>query len=367
MKHVRTLLLAILPGLLQAPAWSHGGEDHGSPAAVEQTSADRPSRLPDGRVFLPKLSQRQLALRTQPVSISSQPRSIELNGHVVGNPNASGRVQASQPGRISAGPQGLPLPGSPVRKGQLLAYLQPSASSQERANQQAEQADLANRLALAGQQWQRLQALADTVPRKEIDAASAEHRALQQRLAALRRGGQRETLLAPASGRIASASVVNGQVVEAKEILFEIVDPQQLLIEALVYDPAQAAALQDASLAGSATPLRLLGGPLAMRDGALPLLFQPAAGRFAEPLALGQVVKVLARSQQRQSGAVLPASAVVLNPANQPIVWLHERAELFRPLPVQVSPLDGQQVLVSGLSAGQRIVVSAANLLNQIR
>ena len=73
------------------------------------------------------------------------------------------------------------------------------------------------------------------------------------------------------------------------------------------------------------------------------------------------------QTRTRWQGVPLPTASVVKNAANQSVVWVHESAELFRPYPVQLNPLDGQRVLVSGLPAQRRVVVAGAMLLNQIR
>ncbi|WP_348946347.1 hypothetical protein ABHF33_07370 [Chitinibacter sp. FCG-7] len=88
--------------------WAHGDEDHGAAPVVATTNSDKPQRLPDGRVLLPKTAQHRLEIRTLLASEGTAARAIELNGHVVMDPNRGGRVQASSGGRISA-PQGACL------------------------------------------------------------------------------------------------------------------------------------------------------------------------------------------------------------------------------------------------------------------
>jgi multidrug efflux pump subunit AcrA (membrane-fusion protein) len=73
------------------------------------------------------------------------------------------------------------------------------------------------------------------------------------------------------------------------------------------------------------------------------------------------------RNQETLNGTPLPASAVVRNNANESIVWIHEQAEIFRPVPVRIAPVDGANVVVQGLKPGQRVVTSSATLINQIR
>lgn len=358
-----TLLAATLaPGLAAAAAASSPAS--ATAAAVAPAAAERPQRLPDGRVFLPKTSQRRLALRTVVAESKSLPRSVELVGEVVVDPNAAGRVQASQAGRLTPGPQGLPVPGQRVARGQVLALVQPTPGAAEAAQRAAELAELDVKAALLDRQLARARELAATVPRREAEALAAELDALRQRRAALATATRAEPLLAPVAGIVASARAAAGQVVEPRELLFEIVDPQRLLVEVLVHDVALAGTLRRAALAEGGTPLLKVGVAGAMRDAALPVLFRPQAGAA---LALHQPVRVLAQTAQTLTGVPLPASAVVRNPSNEPSVWLHERAELFRAVPVQATPLDGRTVVVTGVAAGARVVTDGATLLNQVR
>ena len=360
-------LLICLLALALGQAYGHGGEDHGGAAQkLPVSNSNSPQRLPDGSVFVPKDTQRRLAIRTVPGVEKTVARSVELNGHVVMDPNAGGRVQAIQSGRIAPGPNGLPVAGMKVAKGQVLAYLIPAVSSVERASQQADLAELGIKARLAEQRLARLRELAGSVPQKEVDAQVAELAAARQRAAALTGATGREALTAPVGGVIAVARAINGQVVEARDVLFEIVDPARLMIEALAYDSKLVANLADASLADSGTKLAFVGGASAFRDGALPVLYRLKQG-FDTPLALGQAVTVIAQTRATVKGVPLPAASIVKNSANQSMVWVHERAELFRAMPVQATPLDGATVVVVGLKPGLRVVSFGATLINQIR
>lgn len=355
------LALCLNPALAHE---GHAGHDSSEPAVPQ--AGDRPQRLPDGSVWLPKLAQRRLAVRTVVAEEQETAQTLELSGHVVLDPATGGRIQAIQAGRIEALDDGLPLPGQTVDKGQLLAYLKPSIGQLERAEQTATLAELSAARDLAKQRLQRLRALAESVPRKDIEAAAAELGSLDQRLLALRQGvSGREALRAPSAGVLATVGVVNGQVVEARELLFEIVDPQRLMIEAEAYDAGWAEQIEGASLAGDATPLQFLGGGRALRDGALPLLFR--AERPKRSFALGQPVKLIARTRLKIRGVPLPSAAVVRNAANETVVWVHSEAERFIAVPVQVTALDGETLVAQGLVPGQRVVIQAATLLNQIR
>lgn len=359
------ILIACLAALTVGHASAHGDEDHVAALAAMATSADKPQRLPDGRVFVPKDTQRRLEIRTVLAEEKAVPRTEELNGHVVMDPGTGGRVQAMQAGRIAATAKGFPVVGSAVKKGDILVYVEPALDSMERANSQAEQGDIKAKLVLAEKQWARLKDLSATVAQKDLEAAEGELAALRARSRALATGNGPEALRAPTGGIIASSSAINGQVVEAKEVLFEIIDPQHMLIEALAYDPNSTRSIRGATLVGSNAELAYLGGAASLRDGAIPLFFRLAGTGM--PLVLGQSVKLIVSRQETLKGTPLPASAVVKNSANENIVWAHEQAEVFRPIAVQIAPIDGASVVAQGLKPGQRIVTGSATLINQIR
>lgn len=361
-------LMAVIMALSHGPANADAGHDHGE--APPAASGNGPKRQADGSVFLPKPAQRQLLIRTQPVSEAELPKSFELTGKVIMDASAGGKVQASLPGRLQAGPNGLPHLGQTVRQGEVLAHVIPTTSTIERGNQLAQQAELRAARALAVKQLARLTELADTVPAKDIEAAQSEVSSLTDRLGAISGGlSNRDTLVAPVSGVIASAHAVAGQVVDARELIYEIVDPSRLSIEALAYDTAQAQRITSATVAigGERVPLRLIGAARSLRDQALPLVFA-GSGPLVAQLAVGQSVKVYAQSDQRIKGMPVPVASLLKNPANQTIVWVKEGPERFEPRVVTLVPLDGASVSVtSGLQAGDRVVTQGATLLNQIR
>ena len=351
---------------------AHGpnGEHLDAPGAA--VNASGLARLPDGSVNVPKLAQRRMAIRTLLAPESEAAATVEMPGRVTGDPNASGRVQAVYGGRVEPGPRGLPVAGQAVRQGEVLAYVRYQAEPYALSGQRAQFAELRAQRQLAEQRVQRLEGLEGTVPRKEIEAARSEATSLAERERSI--GGSlvaREALTAPVSGVIARADLVVGQVVEPRDVLFEVIDPARMLVEASTADARLAARVAGASLQGvPEVTLRLLGASRSLRDGVLPITFavKPSKPGGPLPLAIGQPVTVLAQSNERIKGIVLPAQAVVRNPSNEPIVWIKAGAERFVPQPVQVRALDARTVVVTqGLSADNRVVVQGAPLIAQIR
>jgi hypothetical protein len=368
----RTLIASSLGLLIALTGWgpAHAGPGHDHGDAPAAPSANGPQRQPDGSVFLPKPAQRQLGVRTVVTEVAELPRTVELGAKVLMDPNAGGKVQPLNAGRIEPGPRGLPNPGQAVRKGEVLAYVVPSAAPIERSNQAAQLAELRAAKDLADKRVARLQELADTVPRKDIEAAESEAASLAARIAAVGGGlSTREALLAPVSGVIASAHVVAGQVVDARELIFEIVDPSRLRIEALAFDTTMASNIGSATLAlgNQRVPLTFIGASRSLREQALPLAFR-AQGAALDQLAVGQPVRVFVQTKDKVKGISVPVASLMKNPANESIVWVKTAPERFVPRTVTTQPLDGVNAAVtSGLEPGDRVATQGATLINQVR
>ena len=367
--------MALLSGLLVAgAALAHPGHDGDEPAPPAAT--DAPRRQPDGSVSMPKDAQRVLAIRTVLAAENDAPRTVQVIGQVVADPEAAGRVQASQPGRVGAGEHGLARLGQRVQAGDVLAVVTPTIGAVERGSVQAQVAELDGAGRLAQAKVARLSALAGSVPGKDIDEARLELDGARRRRAVLApsiAGG--ETLRAPVSGVVAVANAQVGALVDSKDVLFEIVDPARLWVEAVLTDPALAGQVAGASARtadGRTLAVTFIGRGLTLRQGAVPLQFRvddPPPG-----LAVGSPVTVVAElggpGAEKQRGVALPRAAVVRQGNGLPAVWDHVSAERFVARPVRVQPLDAGRVLVlSGLPSdpAPRVVVQGAELLGQVR
>lgn len=370
---IRTTLAAVLCGLslgwaVAAPG-AHGPDGEHLDAPGASVGASGLARLPDGSVNIPKASQRRMNVRTEMSVLRPVAATLELPAVIVTDPNAGGRVQTLHGGRVEAAERGLAVVGQRVRRGDVLGYVRFEGDPYAHSAQRVQAADLRARRQLAEQRAVRLAALEGSVARKDIEAAQTEARALaeQERSQALALGA-REALRAPVSGVVARADVVMGQVVEPREVLFEIVDPARLLVEAHVADPSLPARVGAATLKESAAAqLTWVGAGAVLREGRLPLRF---AVRSAQPLplAVGQPVSLMVQLKEQVQGVVLPARAVVRNPANEPVVWIRAGAHRFIAQPVQFQRLDAERVVITqGLGVDNRVVVDGATLIAQIR
>jgi len=366
-------LVTILSMVSAVSVWAgpgaHGPNGEHLDQATSSTAGGL-ARLPDGSVNVPKLAQRRMGLRTQLAPESEAAATIQLPGRVVVDPNASGQVQATHGGRVEPGPRGLPMAGQAVKQGEVLVWVRHHADPFALAAQQAQRAELRASRDLAEQRLRRLESLEGTVPRKDIDASRIDVQSLterEQRIAASL--DAREPLRAPVSGVIARADVKAGQIVDTREVLIEVVDPSRLMVEASTPEVSLGSRLGVAYLSGvEGVKLQLVGAARYLRDGVLPLNFRVSVAAGASPLAVGQPVTLIAALKEQRKGIVLPASAVVRSPSNEPIVWIKTGAERFMPQPVQFQALDAVTVLVTqGLAADNRVLVQGAALVAQIR
>ena len=363
---ILTLTAPILPVL------AHENHEAATPAAAAPKlgSRDQAQRAQDGNLFVPKPTQRLLAVRTLVTESKDHPTAIELPGRIIADPNGSGLVQSAQGGRLSAPPNGFPRLGTPVKKGDVLAYATPPVQLVDSSDMLQRQGELDQQIAIVEKRVVRFQELAKTgiVSKVQLDEAVAELRGLRERRAGLDRiRTQPEALVAPIDGVVAEVNAVAGQIAQPSAIVFQILDPKRLLVEALSFEAPSV--LGDATarpVSGESFKLRLLGSGLADRNQSVPVHFAiegPAPG-----LRIGQFVTVTAARDEGKAGIAVPRASVVRGGNGQSLVFEKTAPEKFEPREVRVEPLDGERVIVAqGLATGKRVVTGGAELLNQIR
>jgi cobalt-zinc-cadmium efflux system membrane fusion protein len=347
---------------------------HDPASAQEVTAADagtdRAARNADGSVFVPKPIQRIYALRTMPAASASHPRTVELPGRIIPDPNASGYVQASVGGRLSAPTGGFPRLGTPVKQGDLLAQVTPPIQMIDVSDMRQRQGELDQQISIVQRRVTRYEALAPSgaVSRVQLDEAKLELEGLKDRRASLDKVRlEPEALIAPVSGVVAEGTPVAGQMAQTNAVIFQIIDPAKLWIEALSFDPVAGSVAASAVTGnGRTVKLSFRGSGLADRNQSIPVHFAIEGGTAG--LRAGQLVTVMATTGEQKEGMAIPRNSLVRAANGLDMVYVHTRAEQFEPRPVRIEPLDGERVLaVAGLEPGQRVVVQGAELLHNVR
>ena len=324
---------------------------------------DGPQRLADGSVFLPKPTQRQLALRTTLAEAGTQPISVELTGKIVLDPGSGGRVQAMITGRVEAPPEGIASLGQVGEERRTARpRIRPSAARTWRADGTgggtSRRAGVAESASLGCANWRRRSPARTSMPQKPTCKACANARPRSVVPSAT------TTTCAPVSGVVAAANVVAGQGGRGPRRPVRKSSTRATCASRhwpTIRDWPQTSPPRGAAPArtGSASPSSVPAVPCANRRSrcssasraAMPRwpLNQPAEGHRADPLA-----------GERRAAT---AAAIVKNGANQDIVWIKTAAELFQSRPVRMQALDGTRVaVVDGWLAAKRVVVNGAAL-----
>lgn len=332
---------------------------------------DTPRRMPDGTYFVPKPSQRLLTIRTVITTPSDLPRTSEIPGHVVADPNFSGQVQSHQIGRIEPVDGGMPLVGMNVVKGQILAYVIPAVNRVERGTLFSQAADHAVDIEKAERRIAFLREF-PIVPFRErkLEAARIELEGLRKRYELLTRAlSAKVPLRAPVDGVIAGVHATTGQIVEAREPVFDIINPTRLLVQATAIDshvPDNIRGAVGRTAAGDILPLRFVGRGPRLREQAVPLTFAIEAP--PSQISVDTPVTIIVQGGDHQKAIALPRDSVVRAASGETLVWEKVGAETFVARPVRVHAIDGDTVSVqAGLASGVRAVTVGANFLNNIR
>ncbi|MFA5955978.1 efflux RND transporter periplasmic adaptor subunit [Hyphomicrobium sp.] len=374
-KSAGTAAAAVLFIILAVPppgAFAHGDEDHGDAKQPTFVAGDSPRRLPDASVYLPKLSQRLLDVRTVRAAETTAKPSLSLVGRIIANPNRSGLVQSTLGGRFTLAENGLPVLGQAVKAGDVLGYITPYIAAIDKSDATQTAGNLDQEIALAETRLERAKRLfaVNAGTRVQVEDTEIQLNGLQARRAALNVSQTKpEPLIAPIDGVIASAKVVAGQVVGTADVLFQLVNPSSLWVEAFLFDPSTPNTFTDATaLAQGGTNLSLsfIGQSRTLQQQSTVLNFEikdPPAS-----LNVGMPVTVMVRLGKPVQAIILPKAAVVRASNGENIVWLHTEPERFVARSVRINPFDGDRVLVAaGLETGQRVVVQGAELVNQVR
>jgi hypothetical protein len=364
------VIAAAMLSLSAVSAFSREGEDHGAPQSVQPARArDVAQMLPDGSVFVPKATQRILAIRTIVSKPSIYRRTVELPGRIIPDPNASGFVQTLVGGRLSPPEGGFPRLGTPMKKGDVLAYVMPALQAIDVSDMRQRQGELDQQISIVERRLARYETLAPSgaVARAQLEETKLELQGLKERRAALDKVKREpEPLVAPVDGIVADGTPVAGQIAQTNAVVFHIIDPARLWVEALSYESLPTLQAASAHVAEKKLKLAFRGAGFADRNQSIPIHF--AIEGDVSGIRVGQFVTVFADTPDEQRGIAVPRTSIVRTMAGQDTVYEHVSAERFEQRPVRIEPLDGQNVLIShGLSAGRRVVVQGAELIDHIR
>ncbi|MDP2343992.1 MAG: efflux RND transporter periplasmic adaptor subunit [Deltaproteobacteria bacterium] len=379
-RRARAALVAGAFLLVAANAHAHGGEDHAAPP----TSSPPAGLVSAGAVFFQKESQFLLGIRTARAVLAPVSDRLEVPGVITAPPEGHAAVFAAQQGRVllaGGGGKGVPLLGSLVKKGQLLAVLEAALTVGERASFSVEASQAESEVAAAQARkeaaeraFARLAALEGVVSPRERDEAAVEVKEAQAALSSAEakraafgstERSTRVELRAPIDGVLADVDVSPGQLVEPGRRAFLVVDPAVLWVEAKVYeaDLARLSPRASANIVVDAWPgqpfhgeLLALGEVVDADTRTVKALFR--VDNVERRLKLGMFARVQIGAGATSDVLVVPESAVIDVEGKQ-VVFVHTAPEEFQRREIAVGRRDGDKIEVrAGLAAGERVVTS---------
>ena len=316
-----------------------------APAKVEKM----PGEADLTTITLTPEAEARLRLKTAPVEAKDLARTRNVGGEVVVPPGRTILVSAPIAGTLYAPKEGLPSPGTPVKKGQVIFNLVPLLSSEARATfattrveaqgqvEQAEKQLAQAKLVLDRAQRLRQQNIGGTgavedarsgfeVAESALKAATTRRDAIDQAIKGAE-GGSLEPvpIAAEGGGLLRNLFVAPGQKVASGATLFDVVhlDPVHVRVPVYVGDfakiddarPAEVGDVANTPAPHQARPPRRrppAGDPLAAtvdlffevenKDGAPPA--RPARQRHAaaegDPLGIGRPPRLLAPRHRRR-------------------------------------------------------------------
>lgn len=357
------LVVVLLSLVAAGSAFAHGGEDHGDGAALPA----QPAPVPGRAVAMAKESQFLLGVRTAKVEARQVAETVRLVGRVVPDPAGYARVQPAQQGRLIADPDfPMPVPGQRVKRGDVLAVLEPNLTSLERSEQRAALFKVDTEIAQTERQLRRWAQMGDAARRKDVDDATLELERLRKAKAQIENIALgRDYLRAPIAGVVTDVHVVPGQVIGPETTAIEVVDPERLRVEAVLHDLA----LAEAITGGQATTkllkdrvfdLKLIGsgGRIDPQDQGLHLIFAVTDG--ARFLRLGMPLDVHAHTGAASLRVAVPRDSVA-DAGGRPLVFVKMAPESFEARPVKLGRTLGDwSEIETGVAPGERVVVQGA-------
>lgn len=342
----------------------HGGDEHGDEDTANMVRID-PGMLRDLRITTANVESRP---GTESAPVPAELRVPDSAYAEVGSPIGARAVRV------------LVTAGEPVRRGQVLAELQ----SLELAKARGEYAEAEARGELARKALARKRGLAEEriAPVREVQEAEAELRSADAALASARAGleamgvsisgdgGASLRLHAPLEGTVIEKTLVQGQVIEPAQTLFKIgsLSSLWLVAHAPERDAVRVAPQAEARVAISALPgkalsarVLLVGSQVEMSSRTIPVRLEvPNSGGELRP---GMSATVWLPVGDGSSVLAVPAGALQRLGDKWCVFVPHGEGAFEVRIVGRGRDLGGETEIVSGLGAGDTIVVEGAFLL----
>jgi membrane fusion protein, heavy metal efflux system len=384
----RAALTLILEGD-QTSGTVHAGEVVVHPS-LEAAIASAPAEQPRERTFpFFKEQQWKTEYATAAVEARVLRAGVRANGEIRPVAGQAAELAAPVPGRILVG-EGVPFLGQPVKKGQLLLRLVPTAgaSATDFAAIDLESSRAKAELGLAERELDRAKEMlaAKAIPEKQLDTARVTRDLARARVEAAERqkalfrstqtgaspaAGAAFELRSPLDGVVSFADVTPGAVVEAGARLVSVVNSEKLWLEAKVYEPeaplierSPGAAFtvagfeQEFTIDEQSGRRVAVGAVVDRATRTVPIIFELVnPGGVLKP---GMFAKVTLFTGRTVRALAVPESAVI-DENGKPTVFVMEGGESFFKRSLKTGIRSGGWIeVLEGVAEGDRVVSRGA-------
>jgi len=304
------------------------------------------------------------------------------------SPRSGGQADVTAPlaGRLAG--ENLPVLGTRVAQGQLLASVIPLTSiPNDRAALDLAKSETDAALQLARKDRDRASRLVDAgaAPRKRLDEAltaesiaEARFRAAEERIrqfdasrsAEGTSGSPSFAIRAPISGTIVETAASPGANLKGGEVLFHIVDTDRVYVSAIVpeaeYPKARSLSGAEIEIPGLNNPrpacrLISIGKIVDAPSRTFPIVYE--FSNSDSRIAINQTVTIRLFLSGTRRGVTIPEVALV-DDGGRPIVFIQREGEAFVRRPVGIGYRQAGLVeIISGVEAGDRVVTRGAYLI----
>jgi membrane fusion protein, heavy metal efflux system len=320
----------------------------------------------DGGIAFLKEQQWVIPFAVEQAREQAVQRAVVAPGEIVARDGSLAQVSAPVSGIAAAAPnRGAPSVGEPVRAGQVLAVLNPTAGEGGYARSRGELERLEREAARA----ERLYA-AGAIPQRRLEEARHDLAIARAEMRAIGGGADgdfRLRVTAPISGVVAQRSFVPGGRVEAGEPLFLVVDASTVWLRvqlpaavasALTREPTPTFTIEGMKRSFETGRLVSVGSVLDPQSRTVPAVFE--APNPAGMLRIGQFARATVPVGGTVTGVAIPNSAIV-DDNGTPVAYVQTGGEHFERRVLTLAERDATRTVVTtGVRPGERVVTTGA-------
>lgn len=321
----------------------------------------------DGGIAFLKEQQWQIPFAVRPAREQQVSRAVSAPGEIVAPDGALAQVSAPTSGiALAASNRGAPSVGQPVRAGEVLAVLNPTAGEGGFARARGDLERLEREAARA----ERLYA-AGAIPEKRLEEARHDLEIARAEMRAIGGGATdgdfRLRVRAPISGVVAQRSFVPGGRVEAGEPMFTIVDPSTVWLRVQLPPGAAASLPRDARVGFTVdgiartfetAGLVTVGSVLDPETRTVPAVF-----RVENPggtLKIGQYARATVPVGGTVTGVAIPNEAII-DDNGTPVAFVQTGGETFERRVLTLGESDAMHAqVIQGIRPGEMVVTTGA-------